>query len=204
MNLSVLTRTPATELFSLYSELEAPALDEMNGEYSATLLPQLHPLIELLGRWSIFNPLYPGYWFAKGFSPDGQEGGQDDSHAKDQRTGNGYNLFRHRNRIVTRWPMQTLIHPSRFDGKPAYQLVYPAYRSIVGRLNMIDEIRRIDEGLYLGFGTCGFGSRMRSLRLPFALQGPIANFRGIGNLQSSGRDAGSILGQLSLTTSDPL
>ena len=181
-NLSTLTRLPASELLALYAELEAPDTAEMQGEYAATLLAQLHPLIALLGRWSIYNPLYPGYWLAKGFAP-----------TDSPNRGRGYNLFRYRNRMVTRWPMQTLVHPSRFDGKPAYQLVYPAYQSIVGRLHMIDELRRVDEGLYLGFGTCGFTRRQRRLRLPFALQGPIGKYRGIAGVPRAHADAGSII-----------
>lgn len=167
LNLSQLTRTPAPELLALYSELAAPQLDELQGEYSATLLPQLHPLIESLGRWAINHPLYPGYWLAKAFEPvDGE-------------SGRGYNLFRFRNRMARRWPMQTRIVPSRFDGRPTFELYYPAYNSICSRINMVDELRKLDEGLYLGFGTLGFGQKMRSLRLPFALQGPIGQFRGM-------------------------
>lgn len=165
-NLSTLMRAPATELFELYSRLDAPSMTEMSGEFSATLLNQSHPLIYKLGMLSLYNPFYPGHWLAKGFAPVSET------------EGHGYNLFRFRNRMVRRWPMLTVIAPSRFDNKPAYQLIYPACHSICGKINMIDEIRRIDEGLYLGFGTCGFSRTQRRQRLPFALQGSVGEFRG--------------------------
>lgn len=72
--------------------------------------------------------------------------------------------------------MQTLVAPSRYDGKPAYQLVYRAYHSLCGSMHMVDEVRRVAAGLYLGIGTWGFTDVQRQVGLPFMLAGPVAPY----------------------------
>jgi hypothetical protein len=74
--------------------------------------------------------------------------------------------------------MKTLIAPSRFDGRPAYQLVYRHFHSVCGSVRMVDEVRRVEPGVYLGIGTYGFTSAQRRISYPFLLQGPVAAYRG--------------------------
>ncbi|PTU30973.1 hypothetical protein [Stenotrophobium rhamnosiphilum] len=148
----------------LFLQLEAPAMSEMNGEYPATLLQQPSLLATLAGQVSVRNPLVP--WLCKAFRP------------VDVENGRGYNTFRTMGRIVQRFPMQTVIAPSRYDGKPAYQLVYRAYNSMCGDIHMVDEVRRVSSNLYLGIGTWGFTNRQRQVALPFMLEGPTAPYRG--------------------------
>jgi hypothetical protein len=59
----------------------------------------------------IYNPML-GTWLGNAFN-GGHEGRQ---------TGQGYNYFRRRGRVVRSLPMLTCVAPSRFDGKPAFQL----------------------------------------------------------------------------------
>ena len=59
-------------------------------------------------------------------------------------SGRGYNTLRNFGRDTVQGPMVTLIAPSRFDGKPAYQLVYRAFHSICGFVHMVDEVRRVE------------------------------------------------------------
>ena len=66
--------------------------------------------------------------------------------------------------------------PSRFDGQPAYQLVYRHFESLCGDVNMVDEVRRVVPGLYLGIGTWGFSKGQRHIPLPFLLEGPVAPY----------------------------
>jgi len=49
--------------------------------------------------------------------------------------------------------MVTLVAPSRYDGRPAFQLVYRAFRSYCSFIHMVDEVRRLKAGQYLGIGT---------------------------------------------------
>lgn len=164
--LSRLSAMPVDELMTLFKTLDAPALDEMNGEYTATLLRQPSLFATIAGRATVGNPVLPGKWLCKAFRPVSQE------------VGRGYNTFSQFGRLIQRFPMQTLIAPSRYDAKPAYQLVYRAYKSLCGDMHMVDEVRRLDEGVYLGIGTWGFFEAQRRIPLPFLLTGPVAPYRG--------------------------
>lgn len=152
------------ELLTLFSTLEAPTITEMDGEYQATLLRQPSTFAMLAGKVSVGNPLMP--WLCKAFRPVTSEHGR------------GYNTFALMGQVIQRFPMQTLIAPSRYDGKPAYQLVYRAYQSLCGDIHMVDEVRRLAPGVYLGIGTWGFTAKQRQIALPFLLEGPIAVYRG--------------------------
>lgn len=151
------------ELLTLFSTLEAPAMAEMDGEYAARLLRQPSALAAVAGRFAVANPLAP--WLCKAFRPVSAEQGR------------GYNTFSVLGRVIQRFPMQTLIAPSRYDGRPAYTLVYRAYHSLCGDIHMVDEVRRLEAGLYLGIGTWGFSRAQRQVALPFLLQGPVSNYR---------------------------
>mgnify|MGYP000849098343 CR=1 FL=1 len=150
------------ELLELFMTLEAPTIEEMNGEYAATLLAL--PMRPARATASPYGLLYPGHWLTKAFRP-----------VSDQR-GRGYNSFRHFGRIVQRFPMLTLVAPSRYDGRPAYTLVYRAFKSYCGFLHMVDEVRRLDACNYLSIGTLGFSAAARHIHCPFLLTGPIAPY----------------------------
>lgn len=152
------------ELLQLFATLEAPDIAEMHGEYSASLLAQKFWLATVIGRAALDNPLQS--WLCKAFRP------------VDSKTGRGYNTFQHGRRVVQRYPMLTLVAPSRFDGRPAYQLVYRYFHSLCGTLHMVDEVRRVAPKLYLGMGTYGFTEAQRHTPCPFVLEGPVAQYRG--------------------------
>ena len=154
------------ELMALFSGLSAPELSEMNGEFAARLLAQPSALAQFTGNLTVNNPLMPGYWLCKAFRPVSAQSGR------------GYNAFRHLGRKVQRYPMQTLIAPSRYDGRSAYTLVYAAFQSMCGAIHMVDEVRQLAPGLYLGIGTWGFTDRQRQVALPFVLSGPVAPYAG--------------------------
>lgn len=148
------------ELLELFKTLDAPSLEDMHGEYAATLLRLPNAFVNFFGQAGVGNPLFPGKWLNKAFRPVSATEGR------------GYNTFLQFGRKVRRYPMFTVVAPSRYDGKPAYQLVYRAYRSMFGDIHMVDEIRRVAPGLYLGIGTMGFTPSQRMIPLPFMLKGP--------------------------------
>jgi hypothetical protein len=152
------------ELLALFETLEVPSIAEMNGEYAASLLRQPNVLASISGWATVVNPLMP--WLCKSFRP------------VDEDTGRGYNTFKRMGRVIQKFPMQTIIAPSRYDGKPAYTLVYRAFQSFCGDINMVDEVRRLGEGLYLGMGTWGFSNRQRRVALPFLLEQTPHAYRG--------------------------
>jgi hypothetical protein len=160
------SRLSAGELLAMFRTLEAPALDEMHGEYTARLLQQQSAVFNVAGTASLYNYIYPGHWLSKSFRP------------VDRERGRGCNGFRYFGKVVTRFPMATLIAPSRFDGRPAFQLVYRAYRSLFGAMHVVDEVRRLEAGRYLGMGTMGFTNSQRHVPLPFLLEGPVGPYPG--------------------------
>lgn len=154
---------PTQDLLRLFLSLEAPTLEEMEGEYAAKLLTQTNRLADF-ACLAASNPVM--HWMCKSFRP------------VDRDTGRGYNTFLMANKVVQRYPMLTLIGPSRFDGRPAYQLVYRHFHSLCGTVHMVDEVRRLGPGRYLGIGTWGFTDAQRQIPYPFLLEGPVAAYRG--------------------------
>jgi hypothetical protein len=164
MPLIDLDHKSTSELMSLFSTLEAPSIEEMNGEYAARMLSQRNVLVGTLSGLMLSNPLRT--WQCKAFRPVNHE------------TGRGYNTFIQGRKLIQCYPMMTLIAPSRFDGRPAYQLIYRQFHSVCGTIHMIDEVRRYKTGIYIGVGTLGFTSAQRSEPYPFLLEGPAAPYRG--------------------------
>ena len=159
-----LAQRSTAELVSLFAQMDAPDIGEMHGEYAARMLAQPSRLADVIGGVSLDNPWL--HWLCKAFRP------------VDANNGRGYNTFQQRGQLVQRYPMNTLIAPSRFDGKPAYQLIYRHYHSVCGSLNMVDEVRRAAPGVYLGLGTYGLTNAMRHTPYPFVLVGPQGDYRG--------------------------
>lgn len=151
-----------SELLELFKTLDAPTLNEMHGEYRAALLKQPN-LFATLSGFIINNPILN--WQTKSFRP------------VDQIHGRGYNTFIQKNEIIQKFPMQTTISKSRYDSRPIYQLTYKRYKSFCGDINMVDEVRKIDENLYLGIGTWGFWKKQKMIAYPFMLEGPIHEYR---------------------------
>lgn len=144
------------ELLSLFRDLDAPTVAEMEGDFDADLLRQPNLAADVNGFFAVGLPFMP--WLSKGFRPVSDDAGR------------GYNSFRRFGKVVQRYPMHTQIAPSRYDGRPSYTLIYRAYPSTCGAINMVDEVRRLSEGLYLAIGTWGFSPRQRQMPLPFALR----------------------------------
>lgn len=152
------------QLLQLFKTLEAPTVQEMQGEYAACLLAQPNWLADQVGKITLNNPLQS--WLCKAFRPI------------DEGTGRGYNTFLQRGRIVQQFAMTTMIAPSRYDGRSAYQLVYRHFHSLCGSIHMVDEVRRVAPNLYLGIGTYGFTDAQRRIPYPFLLKGPQAPYHG--------------------------
>jgi hypothetical protein len=176
----------AEETLALFRTLECPTVAEMNGEYRGEQLRAPGAISSILCIGFTNNPLFMGKWLSKTFRP------------VDASTGRGYNSLRQFGRVNRRGPMRTLIAPSRFDGLPAYQLVYRSFHSVCGFVHMVDEVRRLDEERYLGIGTIGFTDAQRRVPLPFLLTGPIASYdRDLGE-ERTGFDVASELPGLAL------
>jgi hypothetical protein len=159
-----LRRLDTSGLLALFTTLEAPTIAEIHGEYTATLLAQPNLFAVVTGKVAVANPLGP--WLCKAFRPVDENGGR------------GYNTFGEFGRVRQRYPMRTLLAPSRYDDAPAYTLIYRAYTSMCGSIHMVDEVRRAATGVYLGMGTWGFTDAQRRVPRPFLLNGPVGPYRG--------------------------
>lgn len=173
------------QALACFKTLECPTIAEMNGEYRGEQLRAPGPISSMLCVGFTNNPLLMGKWLSKSFRPI------------DATSGRGYNSLRHFGRVTRRGPMRTLIAPSRYDGKPAYQLVYRSYHSICGFVHMVDEVRRLDSSRYLGIGTIGFTDAQRRVPLPFLLTGPVAPYGDDQGKERAGFDVASDLPALS-------
>ena len=163
--------TPVKELtpeqaVELFKTLPAPSMEEMNGEFSGEMLS--FPTLYTRLFWTIAskNPIYPGVWQGKSFRQTSENEGR------------GYNTTeRWFTRMHDLWPMRTRIGPSYFDGKPSFQLVYRAFDHYAGDIHMLDEIRRLPDGRYLGIGRTGTTVEERRLPMPFLLNAQIGDYR---------------------------
>lgn len=156
------------QLMEVFKTLEAPSLDEFQGEFHSTKLS--HHSYRDYWEWHLTcdNPLLNPEWVGKAFRKI------DDEH------GTGYNLFRHCNgKLYQDGPMYTTIAPSRYDGKPSFTLIYGAYKSMITFTQMVDEVRKVCDGTYLLIGTYRGVFKGAKMRPHFWLiEGPYQAYRG--------------------------
>ena len=71
---------------------------------------------------------------------------------------------------------ETHLRPSKIDGKPSLHIHYETYNADDRVLSsIVDELRKVKDGLYLGLGYAGESGHRRVL-WPFMLEGPAAPF----------------------------
>lgn len=167
LDLHMMTRD---EVVALYHELEAPPFGEMHGEFAARVLDQGDARGYLL---SAFVLNVRGRWLCKAFEPIGP------TH------GHGYNSFMTPKGVKRSARMRTRLGPSKLPGdtNDAFHLEYADFNNFQrggpgGALlhTMLDEVRKISDGLYLGIGRTGFTEKTRAELHPFTLEGPVAAF----------------------------
>lgn len=148
------------DVLKVFRDLEPPSVAELDGEFVATLLDQGGPAMNVI---SSFSTNVPRRWLGKAFEPI------------DDDEGHGYNWFQGGARTVRRYRMKTYVGGSAVDGGRSYILEYRPYNSGFMR-SMVDEVRRVAPGLYLGLGRVGFGRWMRMRLYPFMLEGPVGPY----------------------------
>lgn len=140
----LLTMKPL-ELFAIWKELPAPGMTELVGEYTGYL-----PITDLTEQdlSALQSQLYQehgsiGYWLGKAFS------------TSDGVTGEGYNVWRTQaqggeTRYARNGRFTTWVGPSLVDGRPALMMDYTRFNNMPGRSGLVDEVRRLMPGLFLG------------------------------------------------------
>ncbi|MHA1727490.1 MAG: hypothetical protein ACTSWY_02005 [Promethearchaeota archaeon] len=151
------------ELLELYKTLPAPIFEEMNGEFDGHTLDTGSEIGNQHSDW-IMNRTAMGVWKGKGYTP------------KTATTGEGYNRYvidgkeRHHLRFGTD------MNVSLFDGKPTLRMRYGAFKNLSGRNDLIDEVRKLDNGIYLCTGAGLDENGKRGKPTPFCLTGPIREY----------------------------
>ena len=155
------------ETMQLFITASTPDFKALNGEFKARLLSG-----GILGKSSEFftHHVFPTgcitvhtKWIGKAFKPASDTSGQ------------GYNIFEEKTKSGTRIlrlrKIDTNLAPSKIarDNKNSFQINYSRYNK--GTVHsMCDEIRKINENLYIGMGYMGLGGGSAN-PAPFALVG---------------------------------
>lgn len=155
---------PRKEIIKIFRALPAPSLEEMDGEFRATLLDQ--------GRWahnfcSILAFNLPGAWIAKSFAPVAEE------------SGCGYNVFRVGTKTRRIFRMNTYVGDSKADGNPSFHLDYQSVKhqeSMPKFTNLAGEVRKLGPSRFLGVGTADFRLKICRREQPFLLEGPVGPY----------------------------
>ncbi|HMN43759.1 MAG TPA: hypothetical protein PKE27_04270 [Povalibacter sp.] len=146
------------EGIALWRTLPAPTLEEMNGHYTGLGPGADDPAYQKGYADYMFNEKsVRGYWLGKAFHP------------LTASTGEGYNRWRFPGgRIERNLRMATSVRPSIIDGKPAYVLDYGAFN----KTTLFDELRKLEDGIYIGTATVARPDGTRSKLDMFILVGP--------------------------------
>jgi hypothetical protein len=157
------------QLLELFGTLPCPTLQEMEGEFRGHLLDtgKFWIIKKPLAHFALNSSLNQGKWLGKGFMSISESEGR------------GYNSYERFGKARHVFPMKTKIGKSVLDGKDDFELDYTAYHSGAGFVNMIDEVRKVNDDLYLGIGFWGWIKRQRRIPFFFALSGPRTDYAGI-------------------------
>ncbi|MHA1914864.1 MAG: hypothetical protein ACW986_17000 [Promethearchaeota archaeon] len=151
--LQTLTRDECVELFKT---LSPPDFEELNGEYAATLLGEN---LEY-GEWFMYKTEL-GRWLGKAYTPIANAD-------RPGFKGEGYNFWIIDGKKAYHSRFASHMSTSIIDGKPIFRMQYDAFKSFYGQEGMVDEVRKIKNGLYLLFGM----PRPTSIPGPVCLAGP--------------------------------
>lgn len=162
--LNDLAKLSKAEIFQLYYAADVPSFEKVRGEYAAVTVDV--GVMALGAAYFTHHFFGPGRWEGKAFNPSEKDKGY------------GYNIFRDAGgKIYRTRRMDTEIGPSDYDGKPAFKLNYGAYNAGTVE-SMRDEIRKINDKLFLGLGYMALGGGKIN-PAPFALIGPAKEWVGV-------------------------
>jgi hypothetical protein len=150
----------------LYHSAPCPAFTDLRGEYHAMNLPSGI----MAGGVNFYTDNFfgPGKWEGKAFFPFEADKGW------------GYNIFMksdNQNNISRTRKMNTYISKSAYDSLDSFHLDYSPYNSYLVH-SMHDELRKINENLFIGYGSMAAGGGTLNPS-PFIVYGPPKPWVGI-------------------------
>ena len=131
------------ELMELYKSLQSVEFDKMDGEYDATMLKYPTERGRILGEWTLYGT-GSSHWLGKVFTPSSEN---------PEFRGEGYNKFRVDGKEVHHTRFASDMHESMIDGKLVFRMRYSPFKNFSGSVDMIDEVRFLQEDLCLCIGT---------------------------------------------------
>lgn len=161
------------EVIALWKTLDPPAFTELDGHYMG-LIPNAGNTETQNGTTDVMydenSPI--GYWLGKAYKPTSATKGE------------GYNRWRKPGgKVVLNMRFGTAMGESLIDGKPSFMMYYGHYRHSripEGTENtLIDELRKLDDYIYIGMGTTELPDGKRSAPGHFVLVGPTDNWVGV-------------------------
>jgi len=159
------------QLLDRFLELEPPTAAEFDGEFDghgAPFLPNLDDYYRSVGL---------GAWLGKGYRLEPHRDWQ----------GHGYNLWRTDDGVIRCFRFGWGLGTSMLDGRGCLVMHYSAFANHFGSLDLIDEIRRVEPGVYLGLASTREpsplspergGPQGRALPSSFLLVGPCREWVG--------------------------
>ncbi|HKS08302.1 MAG TPA: hypothetical protein VJS13_02075 [Pyrinomonadaceae bacterium] len=158
LDLDALRRMTYAELDTLYRSARCPsAISELNGDTRGAMLAWRSPRTGPIAWWlRTYGASSAFPWEGKTFRDEVEP----TSWEPDQGRGiNRVNFFGKR-----RWfPFKTRFAPSFLDGKPTFQLDYSGPANPQFIRSIVDEIREVGPGLYLGPAALNFRDRPRAV-----------------------------------------
>lgn len=129
------------EVIRRWRDLPAVSLEELQGHFEGILPNHDDPDAQAAAMNIMYNEnSESGYWLGKAYRKTGPNQGE------------GYNRWRlPGGRVVRNMRFTTEIGPSLIDGKPALLMYYGAFNS--DYTTFVDEIRKLDNCIYLGVGS---------------------------------------------------
>jgi hypothetical protein len=160
------------EIIDLWKQCPAAEVTEMIGEFDGRVPVARDPEAQKkLDKSVLFDEEgVHGYWLGKAFWP------------LSKTTGDGYNRVRRPGgKIENYLRFATEMGTSLIDGKPSLMMYYGAYHNRLtpeDRENdLVDEIRKLADGIYLGLGTRKKSDGSRTGPGHFVLFGPVGEYR---------------------------
>lgn len=169
------------EVLALFSTLRAPGPQELQGEYAGHTFDGGDSELRAKRNAFFFDENSArGAWVGKGYT------------SNERGEGEGHNIFkRGSGAIVRNYRFRTEIAKSPFDGQPSLMMYYSAFDTDLGDIDLLDEIRRLSHGQYLGIYSATMDIEGFSLLKPgnerseidiFGLSGPTGPWVGVDDI----------------------
>ncbi len=159
----------SAEALALFGTLPSVTFDELEGEYAGTIPDGGDPQVRDALAKGIFNEETPfGCWLGKAVVRTGATAGE------------GYNYCRKPGgRIVRHHRFGTGMETSYIDGQTVFTVRYSAFKNGSGDNDLVDEVRRVGDGLYLCVSTTRAENGGRTAPGVFILSGPTGPWVGV-------------------------